>query len=62
MFEPIVLVTKNLVEAYKWFLIATSNGYEPAKDNRKRAEAKLTKAETRSAELAAKKWLEANGN
>lgn len=57
-----VLVTKNLVEAYKWFLIATSNGYEPAKDNRKRAEAKLTKAETRSAELAAKKWLEANGN
>lgn len=54
--------TKNLVEAYKWFLIATSNGYEPATDNRNRAESKLTKAEMRSAELEAKKWLEANPN
>lgn len=56
------LTQKNLAEAYKWFLIATTNGYEAAKDNRSRAEAKLTKAEIRSAELAAKKWLEANGN
>jgi hypothetical protein len=53
---------KNLIEAYKWFLIATSNGYEPAKDNRSRAESKLTKAEMRSGELEAKKWLEANPN
>lgn len=57
-----LLTQKNLAEAYKWFLIATTNGYEAAKDNRSRAEAKLTKAERHSAELAAKKWLEANPN
>jgi TPR repeat protein len=54
------LVKKNLVEAYKWFLIATSNGYEPAKDNRIRAQSRLTPNEIRSAEDAAKRWLKEN--
>lgn len=54
------LTQKNLVEAYKWFLIATSNGYEPAKDNRNRAESRLSRAEVRSAEGSAKQWLKEN--
>lgn len=51
------LVPKNMTEAYKWFLIATSNGYEAAKDNRTRAEKKLTQLEIRNAEVAAQQWL-----
>lgn len=54
------LVSKNMAEAYKWFLIATSNGYEPAMDNRKRAELKLTSTEIKFAEQAAKKWMDQN--
>jgi TPR repeat protein len=54
------LVPKNMIEAYKWFLIATANGHEPAKDNRIRAESRLSRAEIRSAESSAKQWLKEN--
>lgn len=54
------LVPKNISEAYKWFLIATANGYEAAKDNRIRAESRLSRAEIRSAESSAKQWLKEN--
>ncbi|WP_416546083.1 tetratricopeptide repeat protein [Limnohabitans sp. DCL3] len=55
-----VMVPRNLIEAYKWFLIATANGYEPAKDNRIRAESRLSRVEIRSAESSAKQWLKEN--
>jgi TPR repeat protein len=55
-----VIVPRNLIEAYKWFLIATANGYEPAKDNRIRAESRLSRVEIRSAEGLAKQWLKEN--
>jgi TPR repeat protein len=54
------LVPKNIPEAYKWFLIATANGYEPAKDNRIRSESRLSRVEIRSAENLAKQWLKEN--
>jgi hypothetical protein len=54
------LAPKNIPEAYKWFLIATANGYEAAKDNRTRAESRLSRAEIRSAESSAKQWLKEN--
>jgi hypothetical protein len=54
------LVPKNIPEAYKWFLIATANGYEAAKDNRVRAESRLSRAEIRNAEGSAKQWLKEN--
>ncbi|WP_396440124.1 tetratricopeptide repeat protein [Limnohabitans sp.] len=54
------LVPRNLTEAYKWFLIATANGYEPAKENRIRAELRLSHAEIRIADGAAKQWLKEN--
>jgi len=54
------LVPKNIPEAYKWFLIATANGYEAAKDNRVRAESRLSRAEIRNAEGSAKQWLNEN--
>jgi hypothetical protein len=54
------LVSRNLIEAYKWFLIASANGYEPAKDNRTLAESRLSRAEIRSAESSAKQWLKEN--
>ena len=51
-------VTKNMLEAYKWFLIASANGYENAKGNKEKAEKSLSAAEIQKGQLLAKKWME----
>ena len=54
------LVPRDIADAYKWFLIASANGYEPAKDNRIRAESRLTRTQIQTMRIAAKKWIEEN--
>lgn len=52
------IVPKNMIESYKWFAIATINGYGNALDNKKNAESKLNAAEKKIAEKAVQKWIE----
>lgn len=51
---------KNLVEAYKWFLIASANGYENSKTNKEKAEKSLSEVEILRGRGMAKKWLDEN--
>jgi TPR repeat protein len=50
------IVKKDLVEAYKWFLIAAAGGYENAVENRKAAENKINQSDIKRAEDSAKQW------
>jgi TPR repeat protein len=47
---------KNLAEAYKWFVIASANGYENAQSNKGNAEKQLTPNEVKSIQIKAKQW------
>ena len=53
-------VTKNMLEAYKWFLIASANGYENAKTNKEKAEKAISVADIQKGQQMAKRWMEQN--
>jgi TPR repeat protein len=53
-------VTKNMLEAYKWFLIASANGYENAKANKEKAEKAISMADIQKGQQMAKRWMEQN--
>lgn len=50
------VATKNMPEAYKWFVIATANGYENAQSNKSNAEKKLSSSEVTLMQTKAKQW------
>ena len=61
MYEHGIGVTQDVVQAYKWYLIAGSGGNETARKNREMAAENMSPAQIAEAERLAREWVANHG-